>query len=257
MKKINSPLVSVILSVYNDEKFLKKTINCLIDQIYQNIEIIIINDGSNDSTYDILEKYKNNYNFIKLIHNKKNVGLTKSLNLGIKKSKGKYLARQDCDDFSYKSRISKQVAFLEKNNEYAMCGTQRIIHDFRINKKYRDFLPLSFKEIRKEALFFNPFFHSSVMIKKKIIKKVGLYNENFKYIQDLELWSRIIFKYKTANLNEILCTKYIDNKRISFNKNKFLLRNFFSFKSRLNVYKNGNYSISDFFKMVFLFVKNL
>ena len=72
MKKINSPLVSVILSVYNDEKFLQKTINCLIDQIYQNIEIIIINDGSNDSTYDILEKYKNNYNFIKLIHNKKN-----------------------------------------------------------------------------------------------------------------------------------------------------------------------------------------
>ena len=255
--KRHTPLVSIILSTFNDEKFLKKTIKCLLDQTYRNIEIIIIDDASEDGTSNILEKYKKKYKNIRLIHNKKNIGLTKSLNIGITRSKGKYIARQDCDDFSYKTRISNQVKFLENNKDYVMCGTQRIIKDFRFNKKFRDFLPLDCHQIRSRALFSNPFFHSSVMIKKKTLKKVGYYNEDFKYVQDLELWSRIIFNYKTANLKDILSIKYIDNKRISFSKNKFLLRNFFSFKARYRIYNSGNYSFLEFFKMLIFYIKSL
>ena len=257
MSNIKKPLVSIILSIYNDEKFIKKSINCLLNQTYKNIEIIIINDGSTDKSQKILKVFEKNYKNIYLINNKKNIGLTKSLNIGIKKSKGKYIARQDCDDISYAERISKQVAILEKNKEIVLCGTQRIIVDTRMSKSYRDYLPFEDYQIRKKALISNPFFHSSIMIRKKILYKVGLYNEKFKYVQDLELWSRIIFRYKTANLKDILSRKYISKERISFNKKKFLIRNFCSFRARLSIYKKGNYTFLDFFRMLFFFIKSL
>lgn len=257
MKNIKKPLVSIILSIYNDEKFIKKSINSILNQTYKNIEIIIINDGSTDKTQKILKVFEKNYKNIYLINNKKNIGLTKSLNIGIKKSKGKYIARQDCDDISYAKRISKQVAFLEKNKEIVLCGTQRIIVDTRISKSYRDFLPFEDYQIRNKALISNPFFHSSVMIRKNILYKVGLYNEKFKYVQDLELWSRIIFKYKTVNLKDILSRKYIGKERISFDKKKFLIRNICSFRARLSIYNKGNYSFLDFFKMLLFYIKSL
>lgn len=257
MKNIEKPLVSIIISIYNDEKFIKKSINCLLNQTYKNIEIIVINDGSTDKSQKILKEFEKNYKNIYLINNKKNIGLTKSLNIGIKKSKGKYIARQDCDDISYTERISRQVAFLEKNKEIALCGTQRKIVDARMSKKYRDFLPLEYCQIRKKALLFNPFFHSSIMIRKKILYRVGLYNEKFTYVQDLELWSRIIFRYKTANLKNILCRKYISKERISFDKKNFLIRSFCSFRARLSVYNNGNYSFLDFFKMLLFYIKSI
>ena len=257
MKNREKPLVSIIISIYNDEKFIKKSINCLLNQTYKNIEIIIINDGSTDKSNKILKVFEKNYKNIYLINNKKNIGLTKSLNIGIKKSKGKYIARQDCDDFSYAERISKQVAILENNKEIALCGTQRIIEDTRKSKSYRDFLPLEDYQIRKKALYMNPFFHSSIMIRKKILYEVGLYNEKFSYVQDLELWSRIIFRYKTTNLKDVLCRKYISKERISFNKKNFLIRNFCSLKARLSIYKKGNYSFLDFFKMLFFYIKSL
>ena len=95
------------------------------------------------------------------------------------------------------------------------------------------------------------------MIRKKILYKVGLYNEKFNYVQDLELWSRIIFRYKTVNLKNVLCRKYISKERISFNKKKFFIRNFCSLKARLSIYKKCNYSFLDFFKMLFFYIKSL
>lgn len=257
MTNTKKPLVSIILSIFNDEKFIKQSVNCLLRQNYKNIEIIIINDGSTDNTQKILEVFEKKYKNIFLINNKKNIGLTKSLNIGIKRSKGKYIARQDCDDISYTKRISEQVNVLEKDKEIAMCGTQRIILDKRASKTYRDYLPLEYYQIRKKALLSNPFFHSSVMVRKSIFRKVGAYNEKFKYVQDLELWSRIIFRYKTVNLKDILCKKYISKERISFNKKKFFIRNICSFKARLSIYKNGKYTFLDFFIMLFFFIKSL
>ena len=104
---------------------------------------------------------------------------------------------------SHIKRIELQVNFLENNKNYIMCGTQRVIIN-KINSKNIEIFYRNVNDIRSQALFKNPFFHSSIMINKKILIKEGLYNENFKYIQDLELWSRLIFKYKCTNLNKIL-----------------------------------------------------
>ena len=246
------PLVSIIMAVYNDEFFLKSVVGSIIDQTYKNIEIIIVDDCSTDKSSSLLLNLKKIDKRIKLIKNKNNIGLTKSLNRGILKAKGKYVARQDADDFSYKKRIELQVNFLENNKNYIMCGTQRVIINKINSKKYRDFLPVNVNDIRSQALFKNPFFHSSIMINKKILIKEGLYNENFKYIQDLELWSRLIFKYKCTNLNKILCKKYIDQNRISFNKKITFKRKYCLFFAKINVYKNGNYKLSELFKMILI-----
>lgn len=245
----NPPLVSVVMSVFNDEYFLQDVLICIVNQTYKNLEIIIVDDCSTDNTSKILKEFLNKDKRVKVLKNKKNLGLTKSLNKAILNSSGKYIARHDADDYSFDSRIEKQVNFLEKHNDYAMCGTQRVIHNKIIQKTYKDFLPIDYISIRKTALYKNPFFHSSVVIKKKILLKVGLYNERFKYVQDLELWSRIIFRYKCKNLDEILCKKLIDHGRISFNKRIQLKRRYFSLLSRISVFKHGNYNYFELLKM--------
>ena len=247
------PLVSIVMAVFNDENFLNKVIKSIINQTYKNLEIIIIDDCSTDNSYMKILNFAENDKRIKLIKNKINLGLTKSLNIGILKAKGKYIARQDADDFSYKNRIQSQVNELENNKEYVMCGTQRIIIDKINSKNFKDILPYDIESIRKVALYKNPFFHSSIMIKKILIKE-GLYNEKFKYIQDLELWSRLIFKYKCININKIFCKKYIDENRISFNKKIALKRKYFLLMAKISIYKNGNYNLFHLLKMILLFL---
>ena len=126
------PLVSIIMAVYNDEFFLKSVVGSIIDQTYKNIEIIIVDDCSTDKSSSLLLNLKKIDKRIKLIKNKNNIGLTKSLNRGILNAKGKYVARQDADDFI--KRIELQVNFLENNKNYIMCGTQRVIIN-KINSK--------------------------------------------------------------------------------------------------------------------------
>ena len=115
MNNINS-LVSVIMSCYNSENTLKSSIESILNQTYKNIEFLIINDASTDTTFEILKNYQVENNKIKIFSNNHNIGLTKSLNLLIKNSSGEFIARQDADDISYKNRIEKQVFEMEKFN---------------------------------------------------------------------------------------------------------------------------------------------
>ena len=105
------PLVSVIMSAYNAESTLETSIESILSQSLSNFEFLIMNDGSNDMTSEIIENYSQNDKRIRVFQNEKNKGLTKSLNILINLSKGKYIARQDADDFSVYSRLSSQITF--------------------------------------------------------------------------------------------------------------------------------------------------
>ena len=111
MKK---PIISVIMSVRNSEDTIRNSIESILNQSYKNFEFIIVNDFSSDSTLNILNEYKAKDKRIKIIQNKTKLGLTKSLNLASKISVGKYLARQDDDDISYKDRFKKQIQYFKK-----------------------------------------------------------------------------------------------------------------------------------------------
>jgi glycosyltransferase involved in cell wall biosynthesis len=117
----NQPLVSVILPTYNRVKYIRKAIESVLGQTYRNLELIIINDGSNDKTSKVIYGFAKKDQRVKTIKNETNIGLVKSLNKGITKSKGKYIARIDDDDvWSDKQKLEKQIEFLEQFYNYSL-----------------------------------------------------------------------------------------------------------------------------------------
>lgn len=115
-----APLVSIVMSAYNEAAFISETIDSLLQQSYKNFELIIVDDASTDNTADVIRKYENNR--IILLRNKENKRLAFNLNLGIQKAHGKYIARMDADDICMPDRLVKQVNYLEQHPEIAIVG---------------------------------------------------------------------------------------------------------------------------------------
>ena len=164
----NQPLVSVVMPVYNGERFLKDAIESILNQTYKNFEFIIVDDGSTDDSLKIIKEYQKKDKRIRLIENKKNLGQAKSLNKGLSLAKGKYYAKMDSDDIACKKRIEKEVDFLERNNDYVIVGSNLEIIDENNNTIGYRFYPQKNKEIRKLIIIKSPFAHPSVMIKWQI-----------------------------------------------------------------------------------------
>ncbi|MDB3866608.1 glycosyltransferase [Acidimicrobiia bacterium] len=184
---ISKPKVTILLSVYNGEKHLSDSIDSLLFQTYKNIEILIIDDNSNDATLDICKKYEESFNNIKVFNNSKNLGLTKNLNFLIEHSKGTYLARQDADDISEITRIEKQINFINKYKLDACTTRAYVMKQNKVTPNKSVYMP------KKLVMRFkNPFIHGSLMIKKTSILEVGKYNEKFYYSQDYKLMYDLI-----------------------------------------------------------------
>ena len=134
--------ISVVMSVYNDSGNLESSISSVLNQDFQDFEFLIMNDGSSDDTQNILNKFLKDKK-IKIFKNKKNLGLTKSLNLLLAESKGEYVARQDSDDLSISERFTKQLNYIENNN-LDLCGSRAIIKgSTRITPNGSYYLPLN------------------------------------------------------------------------------------------------------------------
>ncbi|MDB3983810.1 glycosyltransferase family 2 protein [Acidimicrobiia bacterium] len=179
---INSELVSVIMSTYNDENTISAAIESILSQTYKNIEIHINDDGSKDNTMKIIEGYSKQNKNMFIYRNNKNIGLTKSLNFLINKTKGEYIARQDADDSSHPDRINQQIITMKKNN-LDFCGTRAIVKQTgKIIPNYSYYLPKNLLIKYK-----NPFIHGTLVFKKEVIVDIGGYDENFYYSQDYKL----------------------------------------------------------------------
>lgn len=196
-----NPLVTVLMPVYNGEKYLKEAIESILSQTFRDFEFLIIDDGSTDKSAEIIASF--NDTRIRLERNEINLGLIKTLNKGLKMSKGKYIARMDCDDVSLPKRLSAQASFMENNHEVGVCGSWTKVIGLR--KNFVNKYPESHKEIQAYLLFNTPFAHPTVIIRKEIIEKYKLeYNENYKHAEDYELWSRIIKNTKVSNIKKVL-----------------------------------------------------
>lgn len=184
---MNNSLVSVIMSAHNAEETIEKAINSLLNQTYTNLEILLVDDFSSDRTLGICEDFDKSYENITLFRNDKNIGLTRSLNKLINKSKGVYIARQDADDVSAEGRIEKQLTFLRKHNLDACSSRAYILESNKITPSKSFYLPKKLVMRIK-----NPFIHGTLLIKKKVIQEIGLYNEDFYYSQDYKLMSDLL-----------------------------------------------------------------
>jgi glycosyltransferase involved in cell wall biosynthesis len=217
----NSNLVSVVMSAYNSEITIAESIESILNQSYQNFEFLIIDDCSTDKTSEIVESYQKKNNNIKLIKNKTNLGLTKSLNILIEKSSGQYIARQDADDISLHHRVQEQMKLLKSDN-LDFCTTRAIIKDsMKLRPGISSFLP------KKAVLKFkNPFIHGTLLAKKTAINDIGNYDENFYYAQDYKLFFDLL-KYN-YNFKVILKPHYILNAKNNISENKRMEQNYFA-----------------------------
>jgi len=197
------PKVSVVMSVYNGERYLREAVNSILDQTFTDFEFIIVNDGSIDNTCAILESY--NDSRIVLIHNQENIGLTRSLNKGLTLAQGEYVARMDADDVAIPHRFEKQVAFLEKHPEIGILGSSCWTIDTNGQGQGVYQMPTNDLQIRWTSLLANPFVHPTVMIRRDLLIQNGLkYDEAFQTTQDYELWMRVLKYTRGANLSEPL-----------------------------------------------------
>ena len=193
----NESKVSVVMAVYNGEKYLREAVNSILSQTFKDFEFIIINDGSTDATREILESYRDPR--IVLIH-QGHVGLTKSLNKGITQAKGEYIARQDADDISLPERLENQIEFMESHKNIALLGTAAKIIDERGGYLHTRKYPGDYTSIQKVIREDNCFCHGSVMFKKKSFFDLGGYREIFSTAQDYDLWLRFTENFDVENL---------------------------------------------------------
>lgn len=211
-----SPAVTILMSVYNGDKYLREAIDSILNQTFNDFEFIIINDASTDKTKDILDSYEDKR--IKIINNTENIGLTKSLNIGIKSSNGRYIARMDADDISLPERLETEKRFLDQNKNIGMVGTYYyfISSDGKIIETIT--LPTDNKELQEKLIEQNQFGHGTVMFRSECIYKIGPYREEFKYSQDYDFWLRISEVYEIANIPIPLYKWRLNKGSISANK---------------------------------------
>jgi glycosyltransferase involved in cell wall biosynthesis len=209
---INNAMISVVMPVYNGEKYLKEAIESILNQTYRDFEFIILNDGSTDKTEDIILSY--NDPRIRYVKNKTNLQIVKALNKGIKLSCGKYIARMDADDISLPNRLEKQVSFLEKHKEIGVLGSSvQTIDAFGIPINTLNF-PETHVLIKWFLCFYCPVAHPATMLRRNILD-FNPYQERPKHAEDYDLWTRLIWNTKVANLPDVLLQLRKHNKNIS------------------------------------------
>ena len=204
---MHNPSVTYIMAAFNNEATISKSINSILAQDYCNFNILLLDDGSSDSTYDIMKKFADDSNKIKVLRNSKNLGLTKSLNILINQSNSEFISRQDADDFSYPNRTSSQMKFLIENQLDA-CTAIAVRSDNNKNiPRVIRYVPL-----RLITKYKNPFIHGTLLVNRKKLNSVNNYDENFELAQDYKLMLDFIKKkYKVKIQKKVLYQINMEN----------------------------------------------
>lgn len=189
------PLVSVILPCYNTENHIESALRSIMQQDYPNLEIIVIDDRSSDSSWEIIQALAQEDARILAVRNEENLRLIKTLNKGIQLSRGQYIARMDADDISVPSRIGKQVLYLQEHKEVDMVATCASY----ISEKGYSLGRLNFHGCYDAVsaafvtIFDCPFLHPSIVIKGELLRDVGYPDQPETYhIEDYALWMQLI-----------------------------------------------------------------
>ncbi|MFC2044652.1 glycosyltransferase family 2 protein [Chloroflexota bacterium] len=195
-----NPRISVVMSVWNGERYLHEAINSVLQQTFADYEFIIVNDASTDSSQQIICSFHDDR--IKVINNEENIGLTMSLNKAMKMAGGEYIARQDADDISLADRFAEQLKYLDEHPDVALLGTSAYYIDENGETTGKCVIAGSLSIGR--LLKGNRFIHGSTMFRTTVADELGGYNDLFRYGQDYELWLRIAGHYEVRNLTQLL-----------------------------------------------------
>lgn len=220
--------VTVLMSVYNGEKYLSEAIDSILAQTYPDFEFLIIDDASSDGSLEIIKSYADPR--IKLIANSERMGLAANLNRGIQLACGDYIARMDADDISMPQRLEKQVAFMQANSDIAASGTCAVDmnesgRDLKVRKVLRG------EALRRWAWVPSPLIHPTVIFKKNVVEKFG-YDVSLEPAEDYGLWIGLhCAGERLDNLSEVLLRYRVHEQSVtSSNRTTQLLTTYTIFK---------------------------
>lgn len=189
--------ITVLMPAYNVEKYIREAIDSVLNQSFSDFELLIVDDGSRDTTADIINAYSDKR--IRLIQ-QLNGGVSAALNTGLKQAKGRYIARFDADDVCYPFRLEQQFQFMESHPDYVLIGS-----DADYMSEEGEFLftnnniGYSNEEIQSRVDVYCPFIHSTVMYKKEVVERLGGYEVLAFTFEDYFLWKKLIKEGKVCN----------------------------------------------------------
>ena len=222
--------ISVLMPVYNAEKYIAEAIDSILAQTFTDFEFIIINDGSTDKTAEIIRSYKDPR--IVFVDNEKNQGLITVLNQGLNMARGEYIARMDADDISFPERFAEQIEFMDAHPDVGLLGAQlQMFGDRHWKSAYPEKIGI---------LDANNINHPTVMLRKSVFDKYNLhYDHDYIAAEDYELWSRVVRYTKIVNLPDVLLKYRWHSANESVKKKKLQLKNTMRIQENVLDYISG------------------
>jgi glycosyltransferase involved in cell wall biosynthesis len=232
------PLISVVLPVYNVEQYIEECMNSILNQTFQDFEILVIDDCSTDNTLNIIKSF--NDKRIVIIEKEKNKGLIDSLNIGFKAAKGKYIARVDGDDINALERFEKQVKFLEENTDIQACGSWlQAFGKYNTTIRHKE----THNEIQAYMLLSNPMSLGATMLSRKAYTSFE-FDKTMWHVEDYDFWARTVWNCKLHNLQEVLYYYRAHSNQVSTKFKQTQLENDIIIK--LNLFKKIEYNQDEF-----------
>ncbi len=238
-----SPKISVILPVYNCESYIAGAINSILEQQFTDFELIVVNDGSSDTTEQVVRSFTDNR--LKYYNNERNLGIVPTLNFAVTKASAPYIARMDADDVSYPERLMLQYQFMEAHQDVAVCGAFLKVMD----KEEIVRCPENHEDIFFELLINNVIAHPVVMFRKSVWAKHRLqYEEKWFPAEDYMLWVKFAQFSKLHNLQLPLLDYKIHEASISVSKKDLQIQKMTEIKcmhllESLKIYAADNFSV--------------
>lgn len=199
-----SPRVSVVMPVYNAEAYLAEAVESVLGQTFRDLELVAVDDASTDGGPDILEAYARKDPRVRVLRNPRNLMISRSLNAGLARARGEYLARMDADDVSLPDRLAKQVAYLDAHPRVGIVGGSMLITDAAGRVTGERHYHLTDTAIRRHLFRYSPFSHPLVMMRTALARQVGGYLPEYDFAEDYELYFRLGRVAEFGNLPDVL-----------------------------------------------------
>jgi glycosyltransferase involved in cell wall biosynthesis len=199
---MTGPAVTVLLPVFNGERYLRTAIGSILSQTFSDFELLVVDDGSADRSATVAASTGDAR--VRVVANERNLGLARTLNRGLQEAQGTWIARQDADDLSHPQRLERQMSYLAQHPDVVLLGTQARMVDDRGRLVRAVERPCEPASIRWWQMFDNSFLHTSVVFHRQAVLDLGGYDASLGRSQDYELWSRLVRTHPTANLPDAL-----------------------------------------------------
>lgn len=233
------PSVSVVMTVFNEDKYVSRAIESILNQTLKNFEFIIVNDASSDKSLSVIRSYMRKDKRIRLINNRKNLKLPHSLNLGVSQAKANFIARMDADDIALPKRLQKECRFLKTHPNVAIVGSNILIVDEEEHIVSKREYSTNSVKLKQTMLRYSPFAHPSVMFRKDIFEEFGGYNKLLNFCEDIDYWFRIGTTYEFGNIPEFLLRYTL--KKNSVTHANLHKQELLGFKVKINAILNYGY----------------